>query len=269
MSTDLAVVETGGMIALNHSTEEVQAIIQADFGTEEISPFDLHRVGIPTGGGTNWIVPSILGERNEPELRGVVIHHKLVRAYWPGEFQGAEPPACSSPDATVGYGDPGGDCKTCPYSVFGSDGKRGQACKLSEQWFLLTEGALLPLVVNLPPGSLKQAKQYRIGLAGAMLRMDEVVTTLKLDKTKNADGISYSFAVPTLTGKLDPDEASRARAYGDMLRPVLDRAPAVVADQQPDPANGNPGRPAAETDEQRAERLTAQYGDTLPTDEEA
>jgi hypothetical protein len=260
-TTDLTVVSPGAMVALNHSTEEVQAIIAANLGTEEISPFDLPRVGIPPGGGSNWIVPGIGGESNEPELHGVVIHHKLVRA---------EPPACSSPDAKQGYGDPGIACAECPHSVFGSDGKRGQACKLSEQWFLLTEGALLPLVVNLPPGSLKQAKQYRIGLAGAMLRMDEVVTSIKLDKTKNADQITYAFAVPTLAGKLDAEEATRARAYGDMMRPVLDRAPAIVTDQ-----SGNGAEPATstlgarETDEERAERLAAKYGDTLPGDEEA
>ncbi len=266
-STDLTVIDPGAMVALNHSTDEIRAIIQADFRGEEISPFDLDRVGIPPGGGGNWIVPSLNGDRSVSELRGVVIHHKLVRAYWPGEFQGAEPPACSSPDAVVGYGNPGGECAKCPNAVFGSDGKRGQACKLSEQWFLLTQDGLLPLVVNLPPGSLKQAKQYRIRLAGAMLRMDEVVTSIALDKTKNADGIAYSLAVPTLAGKLDPEEASRARAYGDLLRPVLDRAPAIVTDQ-PSGANGTPA-PRDETDEERAERLSEKYGDTLPVDEEA
>lgn len=43
--------------------------------------------------------------------------------------------ACESGDARVGFGDPGGDCKACPFAKWGSDPKTGRrvppACQIS------------------------------------------------------------------------------------------------------------------------------------------
>lgn len=230
-STELATLPPGGFIALNHDPQQVADVIAANLGGQEISPFDLPQLKIPGSGGTTWEVPGLGDTVPAKTISGIVVHFRLTRGYWPGEFKGSEPPQCSSQDNRVGIGDPGGDCATCPLAQFGSDPKagRGQACKQMEQWFLLVEGALLPLVLTLPPTSLQGAKKYRLNLASAMLRVDQVVTTLILDTDTNPDGQKYAFAVPTLSGRLDPDEAQRARDYTNMLRPILDRVPADPA----------------------------------------
>jgi hypothetical protein len=228
-------VTTGGFLALNHEPDQVRDVVQANLGGQEISPFDLARVRIPGSGGTTWEVPSIEGNIPAKEISGIVVSFRLVRGYWPGEFKGSEPPQCSSDDNRVGIGDPGGDCATCPLAEFGSDLKsgRGQACKQMEQWFVLTADQLLPIVLSLPPQSLAPARKYRLNLASAMLRLDQVVTKLTLDTDTNPDGVKYAYAVPTLGGRLDPDEAKRALEYTRMLRPILERVPAVTDTDQP------------------------------------
>jgi hypothetical protein len=234
-STALAApIPPGGFLALNHEPDQVQAVVQANFGGQEISPFDLPRVKIPGSGGRTWEMPTIEGTIPLKEISGIVVHFKLVRGYWPGEFKGSEPPQCSSDDNRVGVGDPGGECASCPLAQFGTDkAGRGQACKQMEQWFLLTPDQLLPIVLSLPPQSLAPAKKYRLNLASAMLRLDQVVTTLTLDTDTNPDGVKYAFAVPTLSGRLDPGEAAKALEYTSMLRPILERMPAVNDVDQP------------------------------------
>lgn len=233
-STDIAVIEPGGFLALNHTVEEVKDIVEANLAGQEVSEFSLRRVGVPAGGATRWEIDDGLGNTESvEELSGIIVVKRNTRAYWEGEFTGGnEPPQCSSRDSVVGVGDPGGECRTCQFAQFGSakDGKgRAQACKQMAQWFLLTEGDLLPMVVTLPPGSLKAAGDYLIALSSAVLRFDQVVTSLSLEKTKNADGIDFARVKPRLAGKLDEEAAKRAAEYGDMLRPIFDRAPVVSA----------------------------------------
>lgn len=235
-STALATVPPGGFLALNHKPDDVQAVVQANLGGQEISPFDLPRIKIPGSGGTTWEVPSLEGTVPAKEISGIVVHFKLVRGYWPGEFKGSEPPQCSSDDNRVGVGDPGGECASCPLAQFGTDkAGRGQACKQMEQWFLLMPDQLLPVVLSLPPQSLAPAKKYRLNLASGMLRVDQVITTLTLDTDTNPDGVKYAFAVPKLGGRLDPDEAARALDYAAMLGPILERMPVVNDIDHPEP----------------------------------
>jgi hypothetical protein len=229
LSTELDTPKPGGYVALSHTPQEVQDILKANLGGQELSPFDLPKVKIPGAGGTTWEIPGLDGDKPSKTLEGIVIHFKLIRSYWPGEFKGSEPPACSSTDNHVGVGDPGGLCETCPFSQFGSDKTgRGQACKQLEQWFLLPENALLPLVLALPPKSLGPARKYRLNLTNAMLQLNQVVTSLTLAKDTNPDGQEYAYAVPALGHRLDADEAQRAAAYAASIREILDRAPVTT-----------------------------------------
>lgn len=227
---DLAVLDPGGFLALNHDADQVKDILSANLGRDELTPFDLTRIRIPGSGATTWQYDTIEGTKSVDELTGIVVHYKRARGYWPGEFRGSQPPQCSSADGYVGVGDPGGDCETCEFAQFGS-GKadRGQACKQMEQWFLLTDG-LLPVLLTLPPTSLRNAKQYRLRLASAMLRLETVLTSVKLATETNPEQIKYAYAVPKVLGRLADDEARRARAYADMLRPVFDRTTVVEGD---------------------------------------
>lgn len=216
-------------LALQHEAAEVQAIIAANLGGDELSVFDLPRVKVPGAGGTTWEVPSLEGDRPEKMIEGIIVHFKQVRSYWPGEFQGSQPPACSSPDGKIGVGDPGGVCADCVHAQWESGkGGRGQACKQMEQWFLLQSDSLLPLVVTLPPMSLGRARKYRLNLTNAMLALNHVVTSLTLAKETNPEGQEYAYAVPALSRRLDASEVTQINLYAASIRDVLDRTPAVA-----------------------------------------
>lgn len=229
-STDIATIEATGYLALERPTAEIQEIIADNLAGQEVGEFDLPRVTIPAGGGTRWEVGSPLtGTESLESLEGIIVYQRLVRAYWPSDDVSGEPPQCSSRDAIVGVGDPGGDCKTCPYAQFGSDGRRGQACKQQTMWFVLRPDSFLPVVLGLPPTSLKAAKQYALALAGAGIALSGVVTSIALEADRNPDGQKYSRAVPTLGARLDAAGADRARQYAALLRPIFDATPAVDA----------------------------------------
>ena len=211
--------------ALSVDAGTLREALQENLGGAGLSPFDLDKVKIPSGGGTTWAVPTLEGEDEVKELLGIIVHVQNARAYWAGDFAGGQtPPDCVSDDAVYGVGNPGGECAKCPYAAFGSDkNRRGQACKLIQRMFLLQAGATLPLVVNLPPGSLKGARKYLLRLVSAGQKASGVVTRITLEKDKNADGIVFSKALFQMAGKLDEAQAAQARAYGQALAPVFKR----------------------------------------------
>jgi hypothetical protein len=245
MTTELTIVEPGGFLALNQSTDEIRDIVAANLGGQEVGEFDLTRLTVPAGGGTAWEVETLTGTESVREVSGIIVYKKQTRAFWPvalGESESG-PPVCSSPDAVVGYGkqwatpenpDPDGDakrmpCADCPLSKFGTGRNGGQACQEKGQWFMLQAEGFLPIVVTLPAMSLGPAKKYLLNLAGAGLRYDQVVTKLTLEKASSGKN-TYSKVIPTLGAKLDPEEAARARAYSDLLAPIFDRVAAEQAE---------------------------------------
>lgn len=241
-STDLATIEPGGYLALNHTPKEVGEIIADNLGGEQLTEFDLARVKVPSGGGTTWEVPTLGGLEPTKTLTGVLVHFKRTRAYWAPDADSGTPPQCRSegPDLTaIGVGDPGGPCISCPYAQYGTaiDDKGnpapGQACNSKEIWFLLREGDYLPIVLPLPATSLKAAGAYRKRtLGGVGIRYSSVVTSITLAATKNAKGDSYAVIAPTVAGVLSPEEAERAKAYGDELRPLFDAAAAAATEAE-------------------------------------
>lgn len=202
--------------ALLTDTRELREALAENLGGAGISPFDLDRVSIPAGGSQTWVLQTLEGEQETKELVGIVIWVQNARAYWPGEFGGGNvPPQCMSDDAVTGVGDPGGACHTCPFAQFGSDARgRGQACKMVQRMFLLQPGGNLPMVVNLPPGSLKNAKKYLLRLVSNGQKASGVVTRITLEKDRNQDGIVFAKATFAMVGKLDQEMAARAKAYG-------------------------------------------------------
>jgi hypothetical protein len=235
-STDIATTDPGGYLALTRTADEIQEIVADNLAGQDITEFDLRRVGMPAGGATVWQVPTLAGLQNLEELSGILVYTKQTRSYWSNDQDTGEPPLCSSPDSIVGVGTPGGDCRSCPLSQFGSkinektgQPDKGQACTQRAMWFLLREEGFLPIVVSLSPTSLRAAKQYMLDLAGAGIRFNEVVTTIRLEQDRNAGGDKYSRAVPTLGARLDPETAQAARAYADILKPIFEQAAAAAA----------------------------------------
>lgn len=199
----------------------------AEAVTEEMDglgtlPFD--RVKIPSGGGLAFELPGEDEEKPQvsPELTGVILDHHPVNAYWASKYAGgSEPPDCSSYDGKKGTDRETGeirDCAGCPHNQFGSD-DQGKACKNIHRLFILREGNPVPLVLSLPPTSLKYMRDYiakRIILKG--MRCWQAVTKITLKKAKSAGGIDYSRAAFSFAGKLSPEKAKEAEAMKDLVK---------------------------------------------------
>lgn len=187
-------------------------------------PFD--RVKIPSGGGLAFEIPG--EDENNPEsateIVGVILYHHPVNAYWKEKFEGGnEQPDCSSYDGKQGVEKETGECKDCsecPFNEFGSgENGAGKACKNMHRIYIVREGNPVPLIVTLPPTSIKSMRDYigkSIVLKG--MRSYDAVTKITLKKEKNATGINYSRAVFTFAGKLAPEKAAEAKAMAESIK---------------------------------------------------
>ena len=222
------------------STEDLAEIIQENIGGA-LNQFDLDRIGMPAGGGQTWTVPTLEGEEDRKAIEGIIVYWKEPRAYWTESFDasgGGTPPDCSSPDGYQGTGlfgpgsehNPTGECAKCPMSQWGSDDRnRGQACKQMRVLFMVQPEDMLPVAVVLPPTSIRPMKKYMLRLASRSIPYWGVITRIELTREKNADGINYSVANPSLGSRLTPDQAEEIKHYSHSIRAALDSVVVNVA----------------------------------------
>jgi hypothetical protein len=233
MAKELVKKETAvaPFVIFNTKLEQIREAMEANVGDGGLTAGDFDRIKVPAGGGTAWTIQGLDGEEILKEVAGIVVAWRDTRAYWSVPMEQSEgnmPPDCYSLDARTGTGKPGGDCHKCPLAQFGSDaGGPGQACKLVRQLFLIREENLLPETVNLPPSSIKPARQYFLRLASKGVPCYSVITRIGLEKTRNAQGIVYSRATFASGGRLTPEQARRAKEYAAMIDPFLRAAPVV------------------------------------------
>lgn len=213
--------------------------------TEELDgmgqvPFDA--VKIPSGGGLSFELSG--DDPDNPEtaqiLTGVIVHHHPVNVYWEHDFDGAGGlPDCSSPDGKHGINAKTGevlDCASCPYNQFGSGRGNSKACKNTHRVYLLLENEPLPILLTLPPTSLRAFKDYlakRLIMKGK--RSTDVLTSIKLKREKNADGIAYSACVFTKAGDLTPDQIAAVKPVAAWVKGISSRVP---VEQKPAGSDG-------------------------------
>ena len=110
---------------------------------------------------------------------------------------------------------------------------------------MLREDNPVPLILSLPPTSLKYMRDYigkRILLKG--MRCYEAVTKITLKKEKSAGGIAYSRAVFSFVGKLDSEKAAAAKAMADTIKQQdrnIDIDNSDYDTEDASPANANDG----------------------------
>lgn len=113
-------------------------------------------------------------------------------------------------------------CDSCPLAQFGSgkDG-RGQACRQNRLLFLLTEDSALPMVIKVPPSSLKVVQGFFLKLSGKAIPPWGVVMAFGLKKVSGSANIEYAEIVPGIVARLDPEALRRIVATAEALKPSL------------------------------------------------
>lgn len=232
MSTDLVPLKE---YAIVEKGEAGLSLLRETLEGQDVTEFNLPRVGLPAGGGTTWEVPALGGTEATKELQGVVVFFKNSRSYWANPYEGGnEPPDCSANDAK--HATSNGEveipatvdeqgrllCDTCRFSEWGSTetgSGRGQACKMTRQLFLIVPDRMLPLVVNLPPTSLKRASSYFLELANFGKDYKRIITKIGLEKTSGKGVPDYSIATFAAGDDLEQEVADLMAQYADALRP--------------------------------------------------
>ena len=197
----------------------------AEAMSDELGGMDVSfdRVTIPSGGGMAFELPGELpGETDAvKDFTGVILfHHPLFTFYRETYNGGNNPPDCGSHDGMTGVGLPGGDCMGCPYNQFGSGVNGGKACKNKRRIYLLREGELIPLLLTLPTGSMKEFSVYIKRLLAKGKKSASVVTRFSLKKTSNAGGITYSQAQFAVDRVLSSDELPYVVAMAEQVKGI-------------------------------------------------
>lgn len=224
--------------ALAPISSEVTDLIKEELDGLGQIPFDT--VKIPSGGGLAFELSG--DDPDTPEtvqsLTGVILHHHAVNSYWPGEFDGSNNvPDCSSADGKQGLDIKTGevrDCSTCPFNQFGSSKGNGKACKNGHRIYLLRSGEVLPVLISLPPTSLRTFKDYvakRLVVKGKLT--SSVLTTIKLKREKSADGITYSSCVFSKAGDLTSAQIEQLKPTVAWIKSVTSTVPVVAEAEQP------------------------------------
>ena len=207
------------------------------------------RIKMPSGGTTLFQMPE--DDTDEPsfvkEFSAVILYHHPIRAYFKTKFTGAtNPPDCGSLDAVKGYGEPGGDCRNCIYNDFNTGENGAKACKERQRLYLLREGEILPMLLSLPTGSLKEFSRYLMRILTKGIKSNEVVTKFSLTTATNKGGIVYAKAAFKMERKLTSEELTLIASLSEQLRMLSGRVGFEDVDTEPTVLSGKNRMSSAE-----------------------
>lgn len=181
----------------------------------------LDRIKIPAGGSTAFEVPGDDGDDTQlvKEITGVILFNHPANAYYKDKYTGgSNPPDCSSFDGKLGIGTPGGECINCPYNKFGSGDGKSKACKNRRMLYILREGELFPIILNLPVGSSASYKNYVKHVLSKRTSLSRVVTTISLKKAMSDSNIAFSQAVFKMVRPLSEEELVAVAPMVEQMR---------------------------------------------------
>lgn len=224
MATETTALTKASQYAIIKAGDGLPEIMKENFGDEGMDLSSLDLIKIPAGGSTTWTVKTLEGEESVKAIEGVVVHWKDCRAYWE-DSSGVDgsPPSCSSPDAKIGVGDPGGECKFCPFSKYKShENERAQACKLMRHLYIIQPDSILPVIVSLPSMSLKPIKEFFQQLTQKTRFYYTVAVQLELEK-QQSNGNTYAVVKPSVTEYLDDENQLFFKNLSATMKPQLER----------------------------------------------
>ncbi|HPF54672.1 MAG TPA: hypothetical protein PLM48_08550 [Clostridia bacterium] len=217
-SKDIAAIENTGYLT--------ESINLSDLFSEEMDgltpTFD--RIRIPAGGGISYEVPG--DDPSSPDMakdfNAVILYHHPIFSFYTEKFNGgSQPPECASMDGHVGIDATTGecrDCKACPFAKFGSGENGGMACKQKRRVYLLRENELLPVILTVPTGSLKEFTKYVTRLLQKGKKTNQVVTRFSLQKAQNSTGIAFSQVVCSVARPLTPEEQASIHSMSEQVK---------------------------------------------------
>ena len=241
---EIATIQPTGYLALRDF--DFSSVISEEM--EGLNAF-FERIKMPSGDTTLFQIPSENPEEPEfeKEFSAVILYHHPIRAYFKEKYTGASnPPDCGSLDGATGYGNPGGDCRSCPFNEFGTWENDAKACKERQRLYLLREGELFPTMLSLPTGSLKELARYLMRLLSKGNKSYEVVTRFSLVKATNKGGIAYAKAAFRMERKLTSEELPLIAKLSDQIKMLsgkigfedVDMEPAVLSGESQMPTTG-------------------------------
>ena len=230
MSNEMVIKENGGYFSATVSL--------ADLFSEEMDgltpTFD--RIKIPSGGGISYEVPG--DDPSSPdtvkEFKAVILYHHPIHSYYKEKFTGGNnPPDCSSIDGKFGIAAGTGECtecSQCAFAKFGSGENGGMACKQKRNVYILREGEVLPIVLTIPSGSLKEFTKYVTRLLMKGRKTNSVVTRFTLQKAQNSTGITFSQVVCSVDRVLNPDEQKNINMMSEQIKGFANQLAVVDAE---------------------------------------
>ncbi len=203
-----------GYLALNEMVNNLAAL-------DELEGLELgfEKIKIPSGGNVMFEIPSENDSEMIKEFSGVILHHHPLFSYYKEKFTGGNnPPDCGSMDGVNGIGDPGGSCKICPNNQYGSGENQAKACKNKRRIYILRENELLPVMLTLPTGSIKEFGRYVRRLLIKGNKTSTVVTKFSLKKATNASGIVFSQAIFQNERNLSDEEIKTITPFMEQVK---------------------------------------------------
>jgi hypothetical protein len=229
--TDYAIAKVGN--------DSIKDLIEGNLGGELLQVKDIPKVKIPAGGSTTWLVPP--DDAPQKELEGIVIYQHATRALFKQSENGTisnDPPLCVADMGKVGIPAPesgllGGACDDCPNSKYGSagQGKKGQACKAGQRVYMLTQGSILPILLQLSPSSIAPWHKHMISLINTQQLVSNVVTRISLEKVTGGPA-PYARIIPSVVRALTADEQKFVADYAANIVPVLRSASYAPAEDE-------------------------------------
>jgi hypothetical protein len=226
MSQEIEKYKQTTVMALTVDTSRLERAMERNLGSGGLSTNMFPKVVVPSGGSTAWQVPTVSGEKNMDALVGVIIYSQPAKAYYKIPYDEAgvtkTPPDCASLDGMVGIGEPGGQCFKCPLNQYESAAKgKGKACADLRLIFMLGQDSILPMMIKLPPTSVKHLDTYMARLAGTLDTYTDVVTAITLKKDKNDAGVAYSEAQLAMVRRLTDDEKKVVEYFHNLVKTLV------------------------------------------------
>jgi hypothetical protein len=194
----------------------------------KLRPWDLQRIVWPAGKATTWEIPTAGGETTPAkEIVAVPVLAQTTRLFWEKRDakrgEDVPPPDCKSDDGETAQPTERGRalgatgvCATCPLAQWG-EGNRPPACKERRDLYLLLEGQFFPMVLSVPPSSIKIWRDYIKPLSLQGITPWMAVTRFKLTTETGAGGDPYASLKLEYVGKLPPEQKGRIKEYRETL----------------------------------------------------